>query len=211
MKSIKTILLLKILSLISFFGCGFTKNNIQPHSSQHIDTLEWKVYRQILYHPDTSKIFYGNGLDSISVIKVKGILTELISSNKELNISYGFEYYKNGRLKRNYSFGFSGLYNDMYYYNDEFVSLKIMHTYVNGVLHGPTIFYYAQEYYFETPKIKEKNLYSYGKLHGESFTYRKNGSIEYKIIYDEGKQIVTYFYNKKGIIYATLKPIPSKE
>lgn len=203
---ISLILFVTITFAICVTGCS-TSRRVQPHSTQNIDTLLWKSHSVNRIDKNNLELVYRNGFDSIVVKKHKGNILELRMSSSEQKLSYVFQYYENGRLKRNYVFDSIGLRADITYYDDEFVSLKSSFSYENGLLNGFTYHYYPQEYYQEIPKIRAKFSYLNGQPHGESFLYRKNGSIYEKMFHDNGVYLRSYLYNKKGVHYRSMEII----
>lgn len=124
------------------------------------------------------------------------------------NHSYAFEYYRNGRLKRNFAFDSCGLFAELYYYNDTYISIKSVLSYWQGIPHGTQYYYYPQKRLHETPKVKAQGSYEMGIANGEWVFYRRNGVLRQWSFYSKGFLIQSSWYNRKGEFRGCMGCVP---
>lgn len=187
-----------LFTLLLIQGC-YLSRRIQPHSTQYFDTSIWKLDTIYEIDKRNTKFIYKQGEDSIVVQSYKKRIEKLTIFNNREKMNFVFLYYSNGRLKRSIINDSTGIKSDKHYYNDEFVSLSESYHYENGELNGCSFIYFPQAYFDEMPRVWFKSSYMNGLLHGESIWYNKNGRIIEKNLFHNGVFERTIKYNRKGI------------
>gem|GEM_PF-2556610 len=169
------------------------------HASQYIDTTFCKPQLGFVKTDTTYKIYKCTVTnDSIAVLKYAKRIIGINIYNSNQKSEYGFEYYSNGRLYRNYHKYSDTIVKDLYYYNDKFTSIKVERTFANGVLNGMSFTYYDLNDFQEDQKLKSKVNYVDGFLDGEATFYRKNGTIKEIAYYASGEYLKSYLYDAHG-------------